>query len=304
MNKEPVLVVMAAGIGSRFGKGIKQLAKVGPAGEPIIDYSVFDALEAGFKKVIFIIRKDIEADFKEIVAEHLSKYIEIEYAFQDKDDLPGDFTCPADRTKPWGTGHAILAARDIIDAPFAVINADDYYGKECYKIIYDYLKNDCGAGKAGMVSFILKNTLSDNGTVTRGICVKDANNKLTSVKETMDIIRGADGNITGDYNGTKVDLKDEDLVSMNLWGFMPEIMDELKVGMVEFLKNIPEGNIKAEYLLPAYVDELIQKGKLEVDVMTSHDRWFGITYGEDKPAVEKEFAAYAEQGLYPNPLYK
>ena len=304
MNQEPVLVVMAAGIGSRFGQGIKQLAKLGPAGEPIIDYSVFDAIEAGFKKVIFIIRKDIEADFTEIVANHLKNYIEIEYAFQDMDDLPEGFTRPEARTKPWGTGHAILAAREIIDAPFAVINADDYYGKECYKHIYNFLKHDCTPDNAGMVSFIIKNTLSENGTVTRGVCTLGDNGKLASVHETMDIMRGTDGIISGEFGGEKVTLDEEAKVSMNLWGFHPSFVGELQKRFTGFLSGIPEGNIKAEYLLPSVVDDCIHDGTMTVDVLTSHDRWFGVTYAEDKEYVQTQLADYAARGLYPTPLFK
>ena len=303
MKNEPVLVVMAAGIGSRFGGGVKQLAKVGPAGEPIIDYSVFDAIEAGFKKVIFIIRKDIEADFKEIVGNHLESYINVEYAFQDPDDLPGDFVKPAERTKPWGTGHAILAIRDIIDSPFAVINADDYYGKEAFKVIYDYLVNDTAPDHLAMVSFVLKNTLSDNGTVTRGIARLDAAGKLIGVEETKEIIRGEDGRITGKFGGDVV-LDDEDKVSMNFWGFRPEFIDELKTGFVKFLSNVPEGDIKAEYLLPDIVDKMLKEGRTTVDVLTSNDKWFGLTYAEDKDLVINELVAYASAGIYPNPLFK
>lgn len=302
MNKEPVLVVMAAGIGSRFGGGVKQLAKVGPSGEPIIDYSVFDAIKAGFKKVIFIIRKDIEVDFKEIVAKHLEGKVEIEYAFQDPDDLPDGFTRPADRTKPWGTGHAILAARDIIDAPFAVINADDFYGKEAFEKIYNYLSNDSIPGSLSMVSFILSNTLSKNGTVTRGIARLNEAGELVGVEETKNIARGDDGIITGEYGG-KVILQEDDKVSMNFWGFRPEFMDELRGGFKEFLSNVPDGDIKAEYLLPDIVDKMLKEGRTKVDVLTSNDRWFGLTYAEDKDEVIAEFKAYAEKGIYPDPLF-
>lgn len=302
-KKEPVLVVMAAGIGSRFGGGIKQLAKVGPSGEAIIDYSVFDAIEAGFKKVIFIIRKDIEEDFREIVGNHLEGHLDIEYAFQDINDLPEGFTCPADRTKPWGTGQAVLAARDLIDSPFAVINADDYYGKEAYKLVYNYLKNDCKEGHVSMVSFILKNTLSDNGTVTRGIVKTAADGSLTGIEETKEIIKGADGVITGQYGG-KVTLDADDLVSMNLWGFLPDFINELKSGFKTFLSQIKEGDIKAEYLLPDIVDKMLKEGRTTVDVLTSHDTWFGLTYAEDKPTVINQLAEYKEKGLYPDPLYK
>lgn len=302
MSKEPVLVVMAAGIGSRFGGGIKQLAKVSPAGEPIIDYSVFDAIEAGFKKVIFIIRKDIEADFKEIVSKNLEGHIEIEYAFQDGDDLPEGFTRPADRTKPWGTGHAILAIRDIIDAPFAVINADDYYGKEAFVEAYNYLAAGVAPGKLAMISFVLKNTLSANGTVTRGIARTDASGKLIGVEETKEIARGDDGVIRGQFGGDVV-LADEDKVSMNFWGFGLDFMDELKKGFPKFLAGVKDGDIKAEYLLPDIVDKMLKAGEAEVDVLTSNDRWFGLTYAEDKDEVITQFQDYADKGIYPTPLF-
>ena len=302
-KNEPILVVMAAGIGSRYGGGVKQLAKVGPSGEAIIDSSVFDAIEAGFKRVIFIISKDIEDDFREIVGDHLEGHIDIEYAFQDINDLPESFTCPADRTKPWGTGQAVLAARDLIDAPFAVINADDYYGKEAYGLVYDYLKNSCKQGHVSMVGFILKNTLSDNGTVTRGIVKTAADGSLTGIEETKEIIKGADGVIRGQYKG-EVTLGADDLVSMNFWGFLPDFMDELKAGFSGFLSQLKDGDIKSEYLLPDIVDKMLKEGRTTVDVLTSHDTWFGLTYAEDKPPVVKSFAEYKARGLYPDPLFK
>ncbi|MBQ7247408.1 MAG: nucleotidyltransferase [Lachnospiraceae bacterium] len=303
MSKEPVLVVMAAGIGSRYGEGIKQLAHVGPSGEAIIDYSVYDAIEAGFKKVIFIIRHDIEEDFRQIVGNHLEGHIDIQYAFQELDDLPEGFALPEDRRKPWGTGQAILACRDLLDGPFAVINADDYYGKECYRLVYDYLKNGLAPGHLGMVSFVIKNTLSDHGTVTRGICKVDPSGSLTGVEETKEIRRCEDGVIRGIYNGNTVTIGDDDLVSMNLWGLGAEFMDELKTRFVKFLSEVPEGDVKSEYLLPIIVDDMLHEGKACVDVMTSHDTWFGITYAEDKPLVTDYIHEYVRRGIYPEKLF-
>ena len=304
MTKEPVLVVMAAGIGSRYGEGIKQLARVGPSGEAIIDYSVYDAVEAGFRKVIFIIRHDIEEDFREIVGDHLKGFVDIEYAYQEGDDLPEGFTRPAGRTKPWGTGQAILACRDIIDGPFAVINADDYYGKECYKLAYDYLKAGVEPGHVGMVSFVIKNTLSDNGTVTRGICKVDPSGSLTGVEETKEIKRCDDGVIRGVYNGSEVTIGDDDLVSMNLWCLRADFMDELRTRFVKFLREVPEGDLKSEYLLPVIVDDMLHEGKACVDVMTSHDTWFGITYAPDKEIVTGYIHDYVAKGIYPERLFK
>lgn len=262
--KKTALVIMAAGIGSRFGKGIKQLAPVGPKGEIIMDYSVRDALEAGFNKVVFIIRKDLEEEFRRVIGERIEKITEVAYAFQDMEDLPEGFTKPADRTKPWGTGHAVLAARDVLTEPFAVINADDYYGKEAYVKVHDYLVQEHAEDELlhiCMAGFRLGNTLSDNGSVTRGVChITDG--KLTGVTETHNIYKTADGAEERDGDGNfvqKLDVKN--LVSMNMWGLTPAFMETLRKGFVEFLGNIPAGDIKKEYLLPEMIDRLIQDGK-------------------------------------------
>ena len=302
-NKEPVLVVLAAGIGSRFGSGVKQLAGVGPCGEIILDYSLYDAIRAGFRKVIFIIRHDIEADFKEAIGDRLADKIEVAYAFQEGDDLPDGFVKPADRTKPWGTGHAVLACRDIIDAPFAVINADDYYGREAYQKVFDYLKNDLKDGHCSMVGFVLKNTLSDNGVVTRGVCHVNEAGTLTGVDETKNIARNAEGLVKGVFDGQEVTIDPDALVSMNLWGFNGNFVEELKKGFVDFLKGLQPGDVKSEYLLPIIVDGQIKKGELTVDVLESNDRWFGITYKEDKEAVQQELKALTDSGMYPSPLF-
>ena len=304
--KKTALVIMAAGIGSRFGKGIKQLAPVGPKGEIIMDYSIHDALEAGFNKVVFIIRKDLEDEFKRVIGDRISKITEVAYAFQEIDDLPGDFRKPADRTKPWGTGHAVLAAKKVLSEPFAVINADDYYGKEAYVKVHDYLvqeQPEDGILHICMAGFRLGNTLSDNGSVTRGVChIEDG--ALVGVTETHNIFKTADGAETRDDNGNVEKLDVKSLVSMNMWGLTPVFMETLEKGFVEFLENVEEGDIKKEYLLPEMIDRLIKEGKAKVDVLETKDTWFGVTYQEDKASVTAAFKKLAEDGVYPAQLYK
>ena len=304
--KKTALVIMAAGIGSRFGKGIKQLAPVGPNGEIIIDYSIHDALEAGFNKVVFIIRKDLEEEFRQVIGNRIEKITEVAYAFQALDDLPDGFTCPADRTKPWGTGQAVLAAESVLSEPFMVINADDYYGKEAYVKVHDYLvqeQPDDGILHICMAGFRLGNTLSDNGSVTRGVCHIE-NGALTGVTETHDIYKTADGAESRPEGGEVVTLNVKDLVSMNMWGLTPAFMDTLKKGFVEFLQGVKEGEIKKEYLLPEMIDQLIKAGKAKVDVLETKDTWFGVTYQEDKASVTEAFKKLVEEGVYPSNLYK
>ena len=309
MSKKPTLVVMAAGIGSRFGQGIKQLAAVGPSGEIILDYSLYDAREAGFEKVVFIIRKALEKDFKEVIGSRAEKYMKVGYAFQEITDMPEGFVCPADRAKPWGTGHAILAAAKLIDGPFAVINADDYYGKTAFRIIYDFLADrpEEEGSQAGfaMAGFIVKNTLSDNGEVTRGICIQDMAGKLEEIHETKGIARRADGRVTGTFEGEEVEIDPEGLVSMNMWGFTPVLLKELEKGFVPFLEEaMKKDPLKAEYLLPTVVDELLKAGKATVSVLPTPDTWFGLTYAADKASVSAEFKKMAESGMYPSPLFE
>ena len=304
--KKTALVIMAAGIGSRFGKGIKQLAPVGPNGEIIMDYSIHDALEAGFNKVVFIIRKDIEEEFREVIGNRIEKITEVEYAFQALEDLPEGFEKPADRTKPWGTGQAVLAAKNVLSEPFMVINADDYYGKEAYVKVHDYLiqeQSQDGILHICMAGFRLGNTLSDNGSVTRGICHIE-NGALTGVTETHDIFKTADGAETRPEGETPVKLDVKELVSMNMWGLTPAFMDTLEKGFVDFLSEIKEGDIKKEYLLPEMIDKLIKAGKAKVDVLETKDTWFGVTYQEDKAAVTEAFAKLVKEGVYPAELYK
>ena len=304
--KKTALVIMAAGIGSRFGKGIKQLAPVGPNGEIIMDYSIHDALEAGFNKVVFIIRKDIEEEFRTVIGNRIEKIAEVEYAFQALEDLPEGFEKPEDRTKPWGTGQAVLAARKVLSEPFMVINADDYYGKEAYVKVHDYLVQEQeadGVMHICMAGFRLGNTLSDNGSVTRGIChIEDG--ALTGVTETHDIYKTESGAETRSEEGQAEELDVNSLVSMNMLGLTPEFMDVLEKGFVEFLSEIKPGDIKKEYLLPEMIDRLIKAGKAKVDVLETKDTWFGVTYQEDKASVTAAFEKLVKDGVYPENLYK
>ena len=305
------LVIMAAGIGSRFGGGIKQLAPVGLNGEIIMDYSIHDAIEAGFNKIVFIIRKDIKDAFKEAIGDRIEKIckdldVEIAYAYQELNELPEGVELPAGRTKPWGTGQAVLACKEVLHEPFAVINADDYYGKEAYVKVHDYLVQEQPADDVlhiCMAGFRLGNTLSDNGSVTRGLChITDG--KLTGVTETHNIFKTADGAESREDGQPAEKLDLNELVSMNMWGLTPAFMDTLYDGFVEFLQNVKAGDIKAEYLLPVMIDALIQKGTAQVDVLETKDTWFGVTYQEDKEVVIKAFKELTEAGVYPNGLYK
>ena len=293
------LLIMAAGIGSRFGGGIKQLEPVDSKGHIIMDYSVHDAIEAGFNHVVFIIRKDIEEDFKAIIGDRIEKvcqknHVNVEYVFQDINDIPGEL--PKGRTKPWGTGQAVLAAKEVIDSPFIVINADDYYGKEGFKAVHEYLVN---GGKSCMAGFVLKNTLSDNGGVTRGICKMDAQNNLTEVVETKNIIKTSDG---AEADGVKIDT--ESLVSMNMWGLTPAFLETLEEGFKVFFKEeVPENPMKAEYLIPIFIGQLLEQGKMSVKVLKSNDTWYGMTYKEDVAAVKESFSEMLKDGLYREDLY-
>ena len=301
------LVVMAAGIGSRFGGGIKQLEPVGPSGEIIMDYSVHDAMEAGFDKVVFIIRKDLEKDFREIIGNRMEKLIETAYAFQEIDHLPEGFTKPEGRTKPWGTGQAILCCKELVSEPFAVINADDYYGKEAFVKVHDYL---AGAGKQKdpmefcMAGFRLGNTLSEHGGVTRGICSVDENQHLTKVTETKNIVRTTDGAAVEEADKTLTPLDPSCPVSMNMWGFTPELFPVLEKGFSDFLEHLnPVDEMKGEYLIPTIVDRLIQQRRANVMVLESRDKWFGVTYKEDKPTVIRSFKKLIDAGVYKEKLF-
>ena len=298
--KNTTLVIMAAGLGSRFGGGTKQLAKVGPNNEVIMDYSVYDAVRAGFNKVVFIIRKDIEDQFKEIIGDRISKHVNTHYAIQSVEDLPDGYKCPEERTNPWGTGQAVLAAKNFINEPFAVINADDYYGKEAFDLVHEYLVSD-KPDKKGLnlclAGFILENTLSSNGTVTRAIC-KEANGRLTDIKETYAIQKLQNGSVVSG----KDELDKNSVVSMNMWGCPSEFIKTLEEEFKAFLdKNI--NDTKSEFLVPMIIGDLLKKGALSVDVLKSHDKWFGVTYAEDKEYVKQEIENLVKAGIYPANLW-
>lgn len=303
--RKVTLIVMAAGIGSRFGGGIKQLEAVGPNGEIIMDYSIQDALEAGFSKVVFVIRKDLEKDFKEIIGRRMEKLVEVEYAYQELDDIPERFLKKTEgRKKPWGTGQAILCCKDVVNEPFLVINADDYYGKEAYREAYAYLtgRKEDDAYEACMVGFVLKNTLSDNGGVTRGVCKVNENRMLSEIIETSNIVRTAEGAAVQTEDGlVPIDVESE--VSMNMWGLSPKFFDVLDKGFDEFLEQLDPENLKGEYLLPTIIGDLLKEGKMKVEVRKSHDEWFGVTYKEDKPDVVASIQKLIKDGVYPEKLF-
>lgn len=299
------LIIMAAGIGARYGGGIKQLEPVGPCGEIIMDYSIHDAIEAGFRKIIFIIRRDIEADFREVIGSRIEAVcaklgVEVQYAFQALNALPEGVTLPEGRKKPWGTGQAVLACKGLIREPFAVINADDYYGKDAFVRIHEFLEGYTPQRPYDfcMAGFVLKNTLSDNGGVTRGICRLDENDYLTDIVETKNIVKTETG---AAVNGRTVDM--ESPVSMNMWGLTPEFVDLLEEGFAEFFAGIGDGALEAEFLLPTYIGHLLEQGRASVKVLKTTDRWFGVTYREDKAAVVEAFQALYRQGRYETNLY-
>lgn len=300
--KKPILVIMAAGMGSRYG-GLKQIDPIDEQGHIIMDFSIYDAMAAGFEKVVFIIKKANEAAFKESIGDRISQKIQVEYVYQELEKLPAGFTVPEGRQKPFGTGHAILCCKEVLDGPFAVINADDYYGKHAYQEIYDYLVSheDDQLYRYTMVGYALKNTLTENGHVARGICKTDAQGFLTGIDERTHIEkRGTGAAFTEDEGKTWTELSMDSTVSMNMWGFSQSILKELEEGFVEFLKNdLPKNPLKAEYFLPFAVDALLQEGKASVQVLTSQDKWYGVTYKEDKEMVVKAISELKDQGLYP-----
>ena len=303
--KKPILVVMAAGMGSRYG-GLKQMDPVGANGEVILDYSVFDARRAGFETVVFIIKREIEADFKARIGSKIEPHMEVRYAYQDLHDLPEGYAVPEGRVKPWGTGQAIIAGRDVIDAPFAVINADDYYGVECFRRLYDFLTQPRGAGEYCMVGYMLRNTVTDNGSVARGVCASDGAGNLTVINERTRIEKHPGGiHYTEDDGQSWVELDPDTLVSMNMWGFQPELVEVLQQRFPAFLDQaLAENPMKGEYLLPNVVRDLLSEGKATVKVLSSPDKWYGVTYQEDKPCVVQAMADKAAQGIYPTPLWK
>ncbi|EFE14052.1 nucleotidyltransferase [Clostridium sp. M62/1] len=304
---KPALVILAAGMGTRFGKGIKQLEPVGPKGELIVDYSIHDALEAGFGKVVFIIRKSMEQDFRERIGKRIEKQAETVYVFQELEDLPEGFLLPKGRTKPWGTGHALLCCREVIHEPFAVINADDYYGKEAFRkmaafLTAEKLRTQDGVLHGCMAGFVLKNTLSDSGTVTRGICRVTEEGLLRQVIETYEIRKEMGSIAQGVQKGEPVILNQQSLVSMNMWGFSEDFLGILEKGFSEFLSSAKLDPLKSEYLLPDIVDREIRNGRCTVMVLKTEDRWFGMTYQEDVPAVKEAIRRLIDEGQYPEKL--
>lgn len=300
--EKATLVVMAAGIGSRFGSGIKQLEPVGPNGEIIMDYSIKDAMAAGFDKVVFVIRKDLEKDFKEIIGNRMEKIIDVAYAYQELDDIPEEFRETfKERTKPWGTGQAILCCKDVVKEPFLVINADDYYGKEAYVKAYNELtsnQNDQnGKLQVSMVGFVLKNTLSENGGVTRGVCKVGQDQMLEEIVETHNIVKDGDkARVLTEEGEKEIDVNSP--VSMNMWGLQPDFFKVLEEGFVRFLKELEKTDLKTEYLLPTIIGGLLKEDKVEVKVLNSQDKWFGVTYKEDKESVVEAIKDLIARGEY------
>ena len=305
--KKPVLVIMAAGMGSRYG-GLKQLDPVGNHGQLIIDYSIYDAHRAGFDTVIFVIKEEIEADFRACIGDRVSRVMDVKYAFQRKDDLPAGYAVPPERTKPWGTAQAALSARDLVDGPFAVINADDYYGPEAYKLIYDYLcaHPDGDLYEYVMVGYLLKNTVTEHGSVARGVCTVDGEHILRDIQERTAIEKdGADARFTEDGGQSWTPLPGDTTVSMNMWGFTRSFLDEALARFPAFLdKALAENPAKAEYFLPMVVEQLIKENKAQVRVLVSEDKWYGVTYREDKPTVVAAIAEKTTAGLYPDRLWE
>jgi len=307
MNK-PVLVVMAAGLGSRYG-GLKQLDPIDENGHVILDYSVYDAHRAGFETVIFVIKPEHEELFREMIGNRMSRVMEVKYAFQRSDDLPEGYSVPEGRVKPWGTAQAVLAARELVDGPFAVINADDYYGPEGFEEIYSYLLHHPDTPELyeyAMVGYLLKNTVTDNGSVARGVCTETASGYLHSVVERTKIVKGDKCPLyTEDDGETWHELCEDDIVSMNLWGFQKSYLEEAWAGFPAFLdKAIAENPMKAEYFLPAVVSSLLSQHKARVKVLRSTDKWYGVTYKEDKPGVMEALKDLREKGVYPELLWE
>ena len=306
---ETTLVIMAAGIGSRFGGGIKQLTPIGPSGEIIMDYSIFDAFEAGFDRILFIIRHDLEADFREIIGNRLEKIFpgKIDYAFQESDDLPEGFTKPSDRMKPWGTGHAVLACRDVLKTPALVINADDYYGKDGFVKMHEYLvskkSSQNGVLDIAMPGFILENTLSENGGVTRGVCRVNEEGYLTQIVETSNIQKGSDGGAFVEEDGCVKKIAPGTPVSMNMWAITPDLLPILGEKFKAFLASLDKNDVKSEFLLPGVIGDLVHEKRATVKVLPCADKWFGVTYKEDRESVIASIRSLVENGMYRSPLF-
>ncbi len=302
--KKPVLVIMAAGMGSRYG-GLKQMDPVGPCGELILDYSLFDAKRAGFERAVIIIKKENEKDFREVLGDRVSRYMQIDYAYQSLDGIPESFSIPEGRIKPWGTGHAVLSALEAVDgAPFCAINADDYYGREAFQLCYDHLSNLKNDGDICMVGYLLKNTLSETGSVARGVCTLNEENCLSDLKERTHIISTVDGPMFTEDGKMYELLSPETVVSMNMWGFPGAFMQRLKEGFPKFLETkVPLNPMKAEYYLPGAVDDELNAGSATARVYTTPDKWFGVTYREDRPQVVEALRRMTGEALYPAPMW-
>ena len=300
---EPTLIILAAGMGSRFG-GLKQITPVDPYGHAIIDFSLYDAYRAGFRRVAFIIKHEIEADFKAFIGRRMEKYFDVSYVFQQLDRLPTGYAVPEGRVKPWGTGHATLCAREAVDGPFAVINADDFYGPTAYQALYDFLSSDGPKDEHAMVGYLLRNTVTEHGTVARGVCQVDENGFLVGVVERTKIKKdGADGAYTEDEGASWTPLSGESVVSMNCWGFRPSLMEELEKRFPAWLdENLPKNPLKCEYFLPFVANALIQEGEGRVRVLNCRETWHGITYREDMDSVVSYIAGLRERGVYPQTL--
>ncbi len=306
MNREPILVILAAGMGSRYG-GLKQMDPVGSCGEVILDYSIFDARRAGFKRVVFIIKHEIEADFKRLVGSRIEPYMDVQYAYQQLDMLPEGCAVPEGRVKPWGTGHAVMCAAELIDAPFLVINADDYYGVGAYRIAYETLCNlkDDDMARYFMIGFALRNTLTENGSVARGICTMDESGYLTALTERTHIISTVDGPMFTMDEQVYHRLPEDVPVSMNMFGFTPSLLDEMKRTFPAFHeKAMAENPLKGEFFLPGVVGGMLEKDAATVRVLPCPDRWYGVTHRDDKPKVVAALKQMADDGLYPTPLWQ
>ncbi|MBP3892396.1 MAG: nucleotidyltransferase [Solobacterium sp.] len=300
---QPTLVILAAGMGSRYG-GMKQIDGVGNHGEPIIEFSIYDAHEAGFEKVVLIIKKEHEELFKKALTDRISKVMKVEFAYQEMDNIPEGFSVPEGREKPWGTTHALLACKGVVNEPFAIINADDFYGKDAYKKIYDFLTSEVKDDHYAMVAYPCNNTLTDNGTVTRGVCETSAEGNLTSIVEIQKIAR-QEGKAVYEENGEWKPLAEDCVVSMNFWGFTPKIFEDCEEVFKRFLETSLEGNpLKCEHVIPTAVGTLIKEGKCEVKVLASKDQWFGVTYQDDKPMVVSKIQEMKDNGVYPDTLFE
>lgn len=300
---KPQLVVLAAGMGSRYG-GLKQIDPVGPHGETIMDYSIYDALRAGFGGVTFVIRREMTDVFHEAIGQRFENHLDVEYAFQDLEAIPKGISVPKERQKPWGTGHAVLAAADSVTTPFAVVNADDFYGQNSYQVLADFLMTSSQEALPayGLVGFELRKTLSDHGTVSRGICRCDAENRLLSVTERTHIERLGEAAVDRPPEGDEVHLTGDEYASMNMWGFTPSIFAGLERLFIEFLES-NKASLKAEFYLPAAVDQLVASGQATCHVLPTSSQWAGITYREDRQSLEQGLASWVEQGVYPSPLW-